>query len=909
MKEIKIESQEGDSISFEKEISNLMQEQLLFTESIYVHLPMGVEVYDAVGLLHSINDYALKMYGVEDRNTVIGVVNLFNSPYVDEELKTKIQRGEDIVLEFEYDFDRINRNAYFSSNNKNSMIYEVKVVPVRNKKEAIIGHILLTNDVTAKKEAEFHTEENKKNLEMAMDATNMSSWVYDVYKKTFSSLYGSPIVESISTLEDLLKILHPQDQLQLLQLFGQLEQREIQQGQITARIYNEKEKQYRYYESRMRLSSEHFGKLLIIGTEMDVTEKVQLAKKTEELIAKRELAMQVSNIVHWDFDVRTRKFESYNDPVNNYASDKLLTIEEQMNVIHPEDRSSAYDAIQIMLSGKDLTVEFSCRIKTKHDKTWSYCNIIGVPFERDENGDIVRYTGFRQNISKQHQLDEELRERNYKMELTFKTVGMSYWDFDVESGQFRAFNDPVNDFHSEKPIFPEDYLNTAHPDDVNCVREYINRILLGVNSDFNLKYRSKTKWDDEWQTLLVTGIPIERNKKGQVTRYTGIKINNTKWEKMAQELKDLKEKAELSDRLKSAFLANMSHEIRTPLNAIVGFSELMINCDDSSEKEEYMEIIQSNNELLLRLINDILDLSKIESGILERKPEKFNMSKVCSELYTMIQPKVTNPDVKFCMDESGPECLIFLDRNRLKQVWMNYLTNAVKCTQSGYIKMGYSIEGKGIRFYVEDSGVGIPVELQDRVFGRFQKLNEFAQGTGLGLAISRAIIEGAGGKVGFISQPGKGSTFWAWVPCEIEMPEKVSSVDSQPLDQPSVLNEISKEDLKILIAEDNDSNYLLVRHILKDYNLTRALDGADAVWKARNESFDLILMDMKMPVMGGLEATRRIREFNAKVPIIALTANAFDSDKGSAIEAGCNAFLAKPLSKKQLLEIFSTKWW
>lgn len=908
MKEIKIESQEGDSISFEKEISNLMQEQLLFTESIYVHLPMGVEVYDAVGLLHSINDYALKMYGVEDRNTVIGVVNLFNSPYVDEELKTKIQRGEDIVLEFEYDFDRINRNAYFSSNNKNSMIYEVKVVPVRNKKEAIIGHILLTNDVTAKKEAEFHTEENKKNLEMAMDATNMSSWVYDVYKKTFSSLYGSPIVESISTLEDLLKIMHPQDQLQLLQLFGQLEQREIQQGQITARIYNEKEKQYRYYESRMRLSSEHFGKLLIIGTEMDVTEKVQLAKKTEELIAKRELAMQVSNIVHWDFDVRTLKFESYNDPVNDYASDKLLTIEEQMNVIHPEDRSSAYDAIQTMLSGKDFTVEFSCRIKTKHDKTWSYCNIIGVPFEQDENGDIVRYTGFRQNISKQHQLDEELRERNYKMELTFKTVGMSYWDFDVESGQFRAFNDPVNDFHSEKPIFPEDYLNTAHPDDVNCVREYINRILLGVNSDFNLKYRSKTKWDDEWQTLLVTGIPIERNKKGQVTRYTGIKINNTKWEKMAQELKDLKEKAELSDRLKSAFLANMSHEIRTPLNAIVGFSELMINCDDSSEKEEYMEIIQSNNELLLRLINDILDLSKIESGILERKPEKFNMSKVCSELYTMIQPKVTNPDVKFCMDESGPECLIFLDRNRLKQVWMNYLTNAVKCTQSGYIKMGYSIEGKGIRFYVEDSGVGIPVELQDRVFGRFQKLNEFAQGTGLGLAISRAIIEGAGGKVGFISQPGKGSTFWAWVPCEIEMPEKVSSVDSQPLDQPSVLNEISKEDLKILIAEDNDSNYLLVRHILKDYNLTRALDGADAVWKARNESFDLILMDMKMPVMGGLEATRRIREFNAKVPIIALTANAFDSDKGSAIEAGCNAFLAKPLSKKQILEIFSTKW-
>ena len=140
------------------------------------------------------------------------------------------------------------------------------------------------------------------------------------------------------------------------------------------------------------------------------------------------------------------------------------------------------------------------------------------------------------------------------------------------------------------------------------------------------------------------------------------------------------------------------------------------------------------------------------------------------------------------------------------------------------------------------------------------------------------------------------------------MPEKVSSVDSQPLGQRSVLNEISKEDLKILIAEDNDSNYLLVRHILKNYNLTRALDGADAVWKARNESFDLILMDMKMPVMGGLEATRKIREFNNRIPIIALTANAFDADRISALDAGCNEFLAKPLKKSQLLELFSKKW-
>lgn len=223
--------------------------------------------------------------------------------------------------------------------------------------------------------------------------------------------------------------------------------------------------------------------------------------------------------------------------------------------------------------------------------------------------------------------------------------------------------------------------------------------------------------------------------------------------------------------------------------------------------------------------------------------------------------------------------------------------------------MGYSIEKGGIRFYVEDSGVGIPLEVQDRVFGRFQKLNEFAQGTGLGLAISRAIVEGADGKVGFSSAPGVGSTFWAWIPCEVEIQEEdIISVSPETPEQQSTPNKINKKELNILVAEDNDSNYLLVQHIIKDHMLTRVKSGVDAVEKVRNEHFDLILMDMKMPIMGGLEATRRIREFNVDTPIVALTANAFDADKVDAINAGCNAFLTKPLKKSQLIEILSKEW-
>lgn len=903
MERLETQTCNGDSTSFEKEMLALLDEQIFLTDSVFARLPMGVEIYDALGILRCLNERARLMYGVK-LDAVINKVNLFKSPYVDEALLARIQSGDDIVLEFEYDFDRMNKE-YFHTSNKNTIIYEVKIVPITNKQGTIVGHILLTNDVTSTKEAEYRTEESKKNLEMAMEATNMSSWVYDVYKMEFGILHGNSVFKSGMSLEQLLPMLHPQDCAPLRELFSRLINKEVLQGQLTVRVFNDQEGGFRHYESRMRLSTEHFGKLQIVGTLLDVTEKLRMAKKTQDLLVKRELAMKVNDIVHWDFNVQMQTFEAYNDPVNDYASDKLVSLEEYLNVIHPEDRSLVNDALQSMLLGRNMNINLTCRIQTRHDDTWQYCNIAGVPFEFGEAGEVIRYTGFRQNISKLHQLNEELKERNYKMELTFKTVGMSYWDYDVKTRQYRSFNDPVNDFNPEKAIMPEDYLKAAHPEDTERVRENMVGMSAGQYKEFSLQYRSRTKWDQDWQTLIVTGLPSERDKKGNVIRYTGIAFNNTKWEKMAQELKEMKDKAELSDRLKSAFLANMSHEIRTPLNAIVGFSELLVDSDDPDEKKEYWHIIESNNDLLLRLINDILDLSKIESGIIDRKRERFNLTKLCNELYVMMRSKIPNADVELVQDNPCPECWIFLDSNRLKQVWMNFLTNAVKYTRSGYIRMGYSVEKDGIRFYVEDTGTGIPKELQDRVFGRFQKLNEFVQGTGLGLAISRAIVEAAGGEIGFTSEQGIGSTFWAWVPCEIFQHGDVGCPETTLPNHRPVFSEGSDRKLKILVAEDNDSNFLLVRNILKDYDLLRVTNGVEAVEEIRNGKFDFVLMDLKMPVMDGLVATRKIREFNSDIPIVALTANAFDTDRASAMDAGCNAFLPKPVKRKQLFELLS----
>ena len=515
-----------------------------------------------------------------------------------------------------------------------------------------------------------------------------------------------------------------------------------------------------------------------------------------------------------------------------------------------------------------------------------------------------------------YKTQQKLDSINHKLAMALDVADIVPWKWDLRKGSILCdVNKSVHgqmlagtNADQQLEVPSESYFAKIHKEDRERVRRAYDDLIAGRKDKVREEYRVASdaggRWHLDWVEAQAT--VDQRDDDGRPLNLIGSSLVITPRKRLEQDLRSARDRAEESNRLKSAFLANMSHEIRTPLNAIVGFSELLVDCDDPEEKAEYQSIIESNNELLLRLINDILDLSKIESGILERKPEKFNLAEVCNELHTMILPKVTNPEVKLHISGECPDCWIFLDRNRLKQVWMNYLTNAVKCTRSGHIDIGYSIEQNGVRFYVEDTGAGIPQELQERVFGRFQKLNEFAQGTGLGLAISKAIVEAAGGEVGFSSEPGVGSTFWAWVPCEIQTPEETPDPDlSGPQSAPG---DTDSGKIRILVAEDNDSNYSLVRHILKDYDLIRAENGVEAVERIRNEQFSFVLMDMKMPVMGGLEATRRIREFNTQIPIIALTANAFDSDRAGAADAGCNAFLAKPVKKSQLFELLTHKW-
>ena len=377
-----------------------------------------------------------------------------------------------------------------------------------------------------------------------------------------------------------------------------------------------------------------------------------------------------------------------------------------------------------------------------------------------------------------------------------------------------------------------------------------------------------------------------------------------------EKIRQAKLLAEQSDKLKSAFLANMSHEIRTPLNAIVGFSDLLMNSEEQGDKEEYMQIINTNNELLLKLINDILDLSKLESGSVELKYEEFDLAEYFDSMASSMKQRVTNPKVQLVAVNPYSVCRVRLDKNRVAQVVTNYVTNAIKYTPQGTIEMGYEVVDAGIRLYVRDTGIGIPEEKKRKVFHRFEKLDEFAQGTGLGLSICKAITESMGGSVGFESEYSRGSLFWAVLPCdpEVQMRRESNIAIGQNAGKDDLIrsgNQHSALDRKtVLVVEDISSNYLLISAMLsKHYNLLHAVNGEQAVAMVKEYKIDLLLMDMKMPVMDGLTATAEIRKFDTNIPIVALTAHAFESDKVAALKSGCNDYLVKPVDKARLMSV------
>ena len=319
----------------------------------------------------------------------------------------------------------------------------------------------------------------------------------------------------------------------------------------------------------------------------------------------------------------------------------------------------------------------------------------------------------------------------------------------------------------ENASLPEvvEVYGKMHPEDRKQMLDFFYKARLGKVKDFKGEMRIlRPGTKDQWNWIRTNVVVNQFKPENGVIELIGINYDITALKETESKLTDATEKAETADRLKSAFLANMSHEIRTPLNAIVGFSSLLVQEENPEEREQYMAIVEENNELLLQLISDILDLSKMEAGTFDFVERELDVNLLCEDMVRVMKLKA-KPGVEVVFDRHLPECVIASDRNRLNQVIANFINNAIKFTATGSIRLGYDrIDAGHLRFYVADTGIGIMQEKQTEIFDRFVKLNSFVHGTGLGLSISKSIVEQLGGTIGVESEPGKGACFWFTLP-------------------------------------------------------------------------------------------------------------------------------------------------
>ena len=379
-----------------------------------------------------------------------------------------------------------------------------------------------------------------------------------------------------------------------------------------------------------------------------------------------------------------------------------------------------------------------------------------------------------------------------------------------------------------------------------------------------------------------------------------------------QKLKEYEEKAqkaEKASKMKSLFLANMSHEIRTPLNAIEGFSRVLVETDSQDDRMKFYEIIESNNNRLQNLVNEILDLSRVESGEIVMKKNIIDLNELCSSIKNLF--KFRCPDsVQLVWEKPLMGVTFNTDANRLTQVFSNLISNALKHTPNGSISYGYKVfdDASKIEFFVKDTGSGIAKEDLEHIFETYvsRDAETNKNSYGLGLPLCKIIVEKLGGNISVESEQGKGSTFRFSMPFEGSIggkeQHKTTTTNVRTIRISGRPDEINMK--KILVAEDEDSNYELVKIVLqKRYKLIRAHNGIEAVTMNEDEHPDMILMDIRMPEMNGLDATRIIKEVSSDTPVVALSAYAFEENIREAKAAGCDDFMAKPFKVENLIEM------
>jgi len=434
------------------------------------------------------------------------------------------------------------------------------------------------------------------------------------------------------------------------------------------------------------------------------------------------------------------------------------------------------------------------------------------------------------------------------------------------------------------------------------VYEELWKTILSGNVWYGELQNKKKNGELYWDQAVISAI---RNKKNVITNFVAVKVDITEQKKMFAELIAAKQKAEESDRLKSAFLANISHEIRTPMNGILGFAQLLKEPHLTGEEQtDYIDLIQQSGVRMLNLINNLINVSRIEAGEIMLQVSETPVNELLRDLYAFFKPEIDKKGLRLQYTTGLPdsESVIETDSGKLIQILTNLIQNALKFTSSGEIDFGYNRIDGTLEFYVIDSGIGIAPEMKAKIFHRFHQvdntLTRNQEGSGLGLNISKAYVELLGGTIRVESREGQGSEFYFTLPYRHIFAQNIR-IPSPVIQKPVIIAPA----ITVLIAEDDAVSSLLLKKNLAGENINTifAVNGVEAIEMVRQyHEIDIVLMDIKMPLMNGYEATRLIKELRPDLPVIIQTAFTSKEERENAKKAGCDGYITKPINKIEL---------
>jgi PAS domain S-box-containing protein len=665
----------------------------------------------------------------------------------------------------------------------------------------------------------------------------------------------------------------------------------------------------------------------IVGAVKDISErkKAELALDSEQKLLRTLIDLLPSLVYVKDRDSR---FLVANITCANYmgASSPQDLIGKTDADFYPPDAAAGYRSDELeVLNGNPIMNKVEYSVSPLNTQ-----NIIlttKVPF-RDSEGNITGLVGASIDISEMKRTEKALITSESNLQALINNKNEAIWSLD-------------NNYHL---IVCNDYFRDSY------LAAYNEELKVGINLINLLSPELKAFWKPKYDCALagekiffefretlndkVFYFNVYLNpifSEGSITGVSALSIDVTDRKKEEEALIKAKEKAEESDRLKSAFLANMGHEIRTPMNGIIGFSELLKNSTlTGEEQQKYVKIIETSGVRMLNIINDLIDISKIESGIMEVEISRFNINDQLEYLYSFFEPEARQKGLKLTYETffHAADAIIESDKQKLNAILINLIKNAIKFTFRGSIRFGYTLkhsmainDSPEIEFFVMDTGVGIPPEQREIIFERFRQgsesLNRDYEGAGLGLAISKSYANMLGGKIWIQPNSGKnaggdGSTFYFTIPYVPEQGQNTFfqapiSVAEEDIMSTAVAGEDNTlKTHNVLIAEDDLASEILFSIMIRIFSnkIFKVKTGIEAVDACRNNpEIDLILMDIKMPGIDGYEATRQIRIFNKKVVIIAQTAYAQTGDREKALAAGCNDYISKPIRKDDLMSL------